>query len=292
MKLCFLCEGGMALFDLENIVNKYGQTVTLIKGDHITGHIKEYGAYDHENLCLIEKILLPYRHVVSVDVGANIGNHTLLFSRISEKVYSFEPIPELFDILKKNIIQNDIKNVECINVGLSNENVDSAICVETSGNVGKSSLEYTFDGGVRKNVSLVKGDGIFATLGIARIDFLKIDVEGHEAKVIEGMKESLLKFRPIVHMEWDHHKDDYAQWEKDIFRKYFPEYSIFSFSNFFNKSLWKKKFLGTKRRRFAKGIGVKDYLGLVKFDPLKSDSCNIMLFPNEKIENIPKKVIL
>lgn len=278
--------------ELETAKTRYGHNISLIKGDIISESVKKHGAYDFQCLEMISKILIRYSNVTTIDIGANIGNHTLLFSKLSDRVYSFEPVPEIFNILKKNIDQNNIKNVICINSGLSNESIDSTICVQTNGNIGQSSLEYDFTDGIREKIHLEKGDDTLSQLGIDRIDFIKIDVEGHEKKVIEGIKESLLKFRPIVYMEWEHHKAEDILWSSTIFKEYFPNYTIFAIKNKFDRSIWKNKFFGLRRRRILKKMGAINYMGLIDFTAYRNDTSDIILIPIEKIENIPSELFL
>ena len=54
-----------------------------------------------------------------VDIGANIGNHSIAFSKISKKVYSFEAHPRTFEILKFNT--DKYKNIKIFNIGISNK---------------------------------------------------------------------------------------------------------------------------------------------------------------------------
>ena len=94
--------------ELETAKTRYGHNISLIKGDIISESVKKHGAYDFQCLEMISKILIRYSNVTTIDIGANIGNHTLLFSKLSDRVYSFEPVPEIFIILKKYIDQNNI----------------------------------------------------------------------------------------------------------------------------------------------------------------------------------------
>lgn len=135
---------------------------------------------------------IPEKAVI-LDIGANIGNHTLYWAMQNkiEKVYSFEPIEETFNILCKNVEINDLDNkVELFNIGLSDEETTAKISFFDKNNIGRTSIEKTTGGKIKVN----KLDNI--KINEERIDFVKIDVEGHEIKVLNGAKETFLKHKP------------------------------------------------------------------------------------------------
>ena len=124
-----------------------------------------------------------------VDVGANIGLFTLFFSKLvgtTGRVIAFEPDPENFDVLKKNIELNEITNVTLIQKGVSNKN-ESVKLYKSSVSGGHSLIknewakEYT-------NIQTVTLDDYFRG---KEIDMIKIDTEGFELEVIEGGKKLL-----------------------------------------------------------------------------------------------------
>ena len=142
--------------------------------------------------------LLPNNSVI-LDIGANVGNHTLYWLLKSPKkakhVYSFEVIDETYNILKKNVEINNLKNkVTLYNFGLSNTNSSAKIFGESSSLMTCCAV-------------MEKGDGGFQfkrldDVGIQeKVDFVKIDVEGHEIPVIEGAKKLLSKYKPIIWVE-------------------------------------------------------------------------------------------
>lgn len=149
---------------------------------------------------------------IVLDVGANIGYFALLASNkvgTNGRVYAFEPIPRNYERLLKNLKANDVKNVESYNIGLSDKNEDLVMFIP-EGNAGESSLssknwsELRF--GVKSKcetvkVNLAKFDDFFKKQGIAGAAVIKIDVEGAELKVIQGMKNYLKTNNSILIME-------------------------------------------------------------------------------------------
>lgn len=128
----------------------------------------------------------------ALDIGANIGYYALLESRLvgeRGQVYALEPVQKNFKILNKNIFLNNIKNIKTFKLAAGNKNIKDYINISRKGNW--SSLVY------RKGVGFFKKEEI----GVVKIDdFLKgkknpnlvrMDVEGYEYAIIDGMKKTL-----------------------------------------------------------------------------------------------------
>jgi FkbM family methyltransferase len=136
-----------------------------------------------------------YKGKIFVDAGANIGNHTLYFSKIlkASKIYCFEPQKEIFNILQKNIKANAV-NAECYNNVLSDQLEKFSIDKFTPYNFGGTNFirdqkgEYS---SLRLDDICLK-DEIFA---------MKIDVEGHDFFVLKGAIKILEKYAPILWIE-------------------------------------------------------------------------------------------
>ena len=124
-----------------------------------------------------------------VDIGANIGLFTLFFSKLvgtTGRVIAFEPDPENFDVLKKNIELNEITNVTLVQKGVSNKNESVKLYKDSAAGAhslikNEWSKEYT-------NIQTVTLDDYFRG---EEIDMIKIDAEGFELEVIEGGKKLL-----------------------------------------------------------------------------------------------------
>ena len=130
-----------------------------------------------------------------LDIGANIGNHTLYFANElhASKVISFEPVHGTFEILKKNIEINNLKDrVEIHNCGLSDKDGTASIGHLDPGNIGGTDL---IESG---------GDMVIKTLddfNIPKVTFMKIDVEGMEIKMLEGAIKTIKRNRPVIMIE-------------------------------------------------------------------------------------------
>ena len=142
---------------------------------------------------------------VIFDVGSNIGINTICYKILfkKSKIYSFEPIPRTIRIFKKNIKLNKLKNIKSYNVGFSDKKKESFLSIPTKeqGERYKYYVNHALYSiyGKSKNKIKVKLDTVdnFTKKNyFKKIDFIKIDVEGHEQKVLEGSLKMLENNQP------------------------------------------------------------------------------------------------
>ena len=141
---------------------------------------------------------------IFVDVGANIGNNSLIASKIASKVITIEPHPKILERLKQNIDLNNLKNVIVCDYAISNFIGEAEFFIpdENFSHQGVASLS------LRENIPTKKIKVRVTTLdellkNEERIDLIKIDVEGRSKEVIQGAKNIIKKFKPIIIYEED-----------------------------------------------------------------------------------------
>lgn len=141
--------------------------------------------------------LIPQGGVV-VDIGANIGYYTLLAARAvgaTGQVYAFEPEPENFSLLVKNLRLNGYAHVQAQNAAVSDATGTLKLFV-SSENKGDHRV---YDAGNEKRPSVTvrvfRLDDYFAD-DIPQIDLLKMDIQGAEGRALEGMRGVLLSRPP------------------------------------------------------------------------------------------------
>ncbi len=147
-----------------------------------------YGLGFEKNELALVKRLIALNDTV-LDVGANIGIYTVLVADLvgcGGKVYSFEPLPDVFSMLGENVATNQCVNVSINQVAVSDNNGEAQIFVNTQNAL--SSLGNTNRGKVLRSqkVSVVSLDAYAEASAIEHADFLKIDVEGYEGHVLRG----------------------------------------------------------------------------------------------------------
>ncbi len=128
---------------------------------------------------------------VLVDIGANIGYFTLLMAKFSGptgKIFSFEPEDKNFEILKKNVEVNNYQNIVLEKKGVSDHNGINKFFL-SSKNTGMHSLQKIRDDSREVKIDVIKLDDYFSTLDLVKkISLIKIDVEGAEFQVLNGMR--------------------------------------------------------------------------------------------------------
>ncbi len=263
-------------------VTIHGQTIHFFESDFIGKIIVNEGVYEKETLEFLSTILAKINSPIVLDVGGNIGNHSLVFSLNAKQVHTFEPIPYVFDVLCKNIDVNNISNIQAHNLALSNCDENAKFYVNISGNIGGSSFDKRND--FMEEVTVIKksGDAYINTLNLEKIDLLKIDVEGHEFNVLDGLKETIFKFKPIVCLEWADPQAIERIVSNRILEILFTDYKIFVLGTNFDKKFWNRKPLGKIRRKLTQ-MKAKKCAMLYEFDPSVRYE-NILLVPQGKID--------
>lgn len=169
--------------------------------DLITHFIHLDGQYERDQLRFLAEKVFPTLPSPStcLDVGANIGNHTVHFANHFENVIAFEPHPRNFALLSINT--DRLPNVLPLNIGASSE--PGVIDIEDDkSNLAASSISRSkpHDGNsIRFN--LTKIDDVVEVRQSQRISFMKFDVEGHERQALEGAEATIRQHRPLIVLE-------------------------------------------------------------------------------------------
>ena len=190
---------------------KYGKFLIPSDDPTIGRSLDMYGEYCDAEIDLLKGLLKPDSWFI--DIGANIGTHTVPISFVCERVIAFEPDIDNFNILGKNVaglcaLKN---NVTCTKLALGKESKE----VNTKFDFGKTLV--------------VEGTGIkmapYDLLGIPRTSVVKIDVEGQELDVLIGMRVTLTNQKPdlLIEMQDENTYADTFDYLKSL------EYNIFWF---------------------------------------------------------------
>jgi FkbM family methyltransferase len=148
---------------------------------------------------------LMVRHVaagsVAYDVGANIGIHTLLLSRLvgtRGQVYAFEPVPTLFARLSENLRLNpDLPSAKPVQLALGDRSGTEVFYTGHHAGAGHLAASGP-ETGDRILVPTSRLDEFVYQEHHAPPEFMKIDVEGAEGSVLAGAEQVLLAARPIL----------------------------------------------------------------------------------------------
>lgn len=162
-----------------------------------------------------ERDLEVVRHIVQpgdtvFDVGANFGYHTLFLSKFvgdQGEVYSVEPIPLTFEILSNGVRKLPLMNVRLFNCGISDKEGSGIMEIPTYDSGGENFYQARIIKDKKSEPSFRDCEVVLKTLDSflpsikKSIDFIKIDVEGHELQAIMGANQLIERFRPPMLIE-------------------------------------------------------------------------------------------
>lgn len=268
---------------LITITTKKGFALTAFEGDSITKEIQSYGEYDGNTLQSIRDVLALIQPQTSLDVGANIGNHALAIAPLTKKLIAFEPVTFIYEVLKSNLEQNKLGNAIAVNFGLSLDQSTKEIFIPKNGNLGSSSLEAVNGEGTFLQIGTLSGDAYLEEHShTEQIDFIKMDVEGHEAAAILGLKNTIQKYQPLLLLEWKSANTMMSFKDLDLFNRLFAGYKFYSLSYTNNKKVHPRNWIGFCKRIYYK-LTISKWC-LSSFDPDKSYS-NVYFVP-ERFQSV------
>lgn len=138
-----------------------------------------------------------------IDIGANVGQYTKRFSELvgrKGRVLAFEPVPETFSLLAANSVRFSNKNVSLFNAAVSNVTDIVGISIPTFQTGLSNYYEAQVSAADEKKLTVMTIAVDFLNID-SPVALIKIDAEGHEAYVLEGMRNLIDRYRPILIVE-------------------------------------------------------------------------------------------
>jgi len=207
-------RGWSRFADLVAPVGRNGRFLVDNDGIFFEGDISSFidrsiyirGEYEQENIRLFLSCLPESKRKIILDVGANIGTHSLTFAKYFQQVHAFEPNTALFTVFRRNVELNELNNVTLHEVGLANSNAMQPFFSIPKNNQGLGTFsdneQYDLPLAKIGSFRVVKGDEYLSSLEGGGIDAIKIDVQGYEHHVLQGLQEILRKHIPVVWFEY------------------------------------------------------------------------------------------
>src|SRR4051812_36946682 len=183
---------------LKTLKPRHGPMLALPGDRYITRALEVYGEFSPDEARLLAQVVKPGMTVV--EVGANIGAHTVAMARACRPgvLYAFEPQRRIFQILCANLVLNDVDNVVALPEACGMEPGEATIPpLDYAGadNFGGVSLAPAGQAG--ETVRVVRLDD----LNLPSLGLLKIDVEGLEIDVLGGAVETIARLRPVLYVK-------------------------------------------------------------------------------------------
>ncbi|ABK77631.1 SAM dependent methyltransferase [Cenarchaeum symbiosum A] len=185
-----------------------GYKLALVPGDvGICAELQEVGVHEPLLTRIIPRVLRA--GMTCIDAGANIGYYALMESRAvgsSGRVVALEPSPVNYERLGESIRLSGAENIDTYNMAAGNADGKVDFLLSDHCNISHvvpPGEEPRMRGTITK-VPVRRLDGFLSEVGLRSIDFVRMDVEGYEVQVLEGMQETLALYHPIVQMEIHH----------------------------------------------------------------------------------------
>jgi FkbM family methyltransferase len=156
---------------------------------------------------------------ICLDIGANIGYTTLAMLKRAKKVIAVEPDPHNFNILKLNVYENRyLAKCELYQIGLSNVNKEMDFWLASKPNLSSITKNRYSIKSIRIQLKTLT-----KLLGDVKVDFIKMDIEGHEVEVLEGGIDYFSKTQHRVKILFELHPYTYSENHSlaNILRRYF-----------------------------------------------------------------------
>lgn len=167
------------------------------KFGYVDHYIYQHGIYEKDIIDDIFNELTP--ETTMLDIGSNIGQHSLILAPYCKQIFAFEPLPEIHDEFRNSIKANKYKNIILKNFAVGNRTEQKTIYFNQK-NTGASS--FLKNSSNTKEI-IVKVDLLENLLPKnQKFQVIKMDVEGYEAVVILGNKDIILKNKPVIFLEF------------------------------------------------------------------------------------------
>lgn len=173
----------------------------LDKQRYLDREILEYGVFDPYTTAVVNQLVKP--GMVVIDVGANFGYYTLQFAKLTGRtgcVYAVEPVDRYRERLIDTLKLNNVTNVKVIGNALSNKQGKSRISVGECSATFHWQEQYSPEESYEVPVTTL--DALVKENKINKLDFIKIDMDGHETTFLEGAEKRLTVFKPLMIIEF------------------------------------------------------------------------------------------
>jgi FkbM family methyltransferase len=158
----------------------------------------------------VKRILKVAPNDVFVDVGAHIGTYAIPIAKKAQKVIAFEPNKYSFELLTDNISLNHLTNIAAYNMAVSKKSGSVSFSYEN-----EPCYSRIIDGDQISNITIIENSSnhnnnihLVNTIDLDsvllkedRVDWIKIDVEGHEVDVLEGAMQTIRRHKPKIIIE-------------------------------------------------------------------------------------------
>lgn len=186
-------------------VDFYGTQFHGSTDNLIDKHVFFFGAWEKPILHFMRDVMNASqdKQKIFVDVGANVGQHSMFMSRYSTAVHAFEPYEPVLKRFRSMIESNRITNIIIHPVGLGNAYSKMKFYKPPQMNTGTGSFVEGFLAGNSPydELEIVRGEDALEKASAAAVTLIKVDIEGFEKPALEGLRRVIENSRPVVIFE-------------------------------------------------------------------------------------------
>ena len=190
-------------FDFE--VDLFGSHYRGSTENYVDQQIFFFGAFEKPILFFLRDVMASAysNRGVFLDIGANTGQYSLFMSKYVTEIHAFEPWEPVLKRFQEMVRINRIKNIVFHPYGLGDVNSKKPFFKPPKDNLGTGSFVSGFKDQNRYDGELeIKiGDDAVKRAGLKSVDLIKMDIEGYEKPALQGLRQTLRVYRPIVEFE-------------------------------------------------------------------------------------------
>jgi|LauGreStaDraftv2_3_1035109.scaffolds.fasta_scaffold16110_2 FkbM family methyltransferase len=165
---------------------------------HFEIHLLQYPGTTYQQLTIDASYNFVKKFNTVIDVGGNVGLHTVRFAQKFKHVHSFEPVTSNFKCLEENC--KSFTNIVLHNYGLGSCNEETVISLPASsdncGNYSIVDFQSSSDELIKEEIQIIKLDDLQL-----EVDLIKIDTQGFEFPVLQGAIKTIERCKPVIILE-------------------------------------------------------------------------------------------
>lgn len=188
-------------------IDIFGSTYHGRTGNFMDNKIYIYGCHETATIRLIRQRLEKIRRKkglsVYLDIGTNTGLHLIAAAPVCDSAHGFEPWEKVRTVAERHVKENNLKNVKIFPFGLADKDADLPYHAPEGGNLGTGFFTHKNESGkAPESLSVRRGDDVIRENNIAP-SLMKIDVEGFEKYVLQGLQHTLTLHKPDIIFEYN-----------------------------------------------------------------------------------------
>jgi len=161
------------------------------------------GEYEKVETAVVERLIRENNSKVFLDVGANFGWYTTIFNKYAKnsgQVHAFEPVPSIFDNLRRNYeLMGFPPNVRINNIALGDRELEITVNLFEGLSTGHASMSTQGrDDAVAFKCPMITLDSYLEANSVGDVDFVKVDIEGAELGFLKGAERLFKQKKPPI----------------------------------------------------------------------------------------------